>query len=305
MSANTQVDKQDKLEFPPWLRRRLPANYQDFKILSNKLEQAKLHSVCQSAHCPNQGECFSKGTATFLLMGNICTRHCAFCAIKKGRPTPLDENEPIRLAVTCKEMGLKHVVLTCVTRDDLQDGGASHFVKCVEALRNEIPDVTIEILTSDMKGRESSLAILLSNPPEILNHNMETVPSLYRKVRKGAIYERSLELISRSRKIAPHVFTKSGIMVGCGETEEEIILVMEDMAKAGCQIFTIGQYLAPTNSILPVTRYVTPENFKKYESIGYELGFMAVNAGAYVRSSYMAEDTLAKILENKANRRNV
>lgn len=301
----TEIDTPEKLEFPPWLRRRLPANYQDFKILSKKLESAKLHSVCQSAHCPNQGECFSKGTATFLLMGNICTRHCAFCAIKKGRPETLDVDEPIRLANTCKEMNLKHVVLTCVTRDDLQDGGASHFVNCVEQLRIAIPDVTIEILTSDMKGRESSLAILLSNPPEILNHNMETVPSLYRKVRKGAIYERSLELITRSRKLAPNVFTKSGIMVGVGETEEEIIMVMADMVKAGCQIFTIGQYLAPTNSILPVTRYVTPEKFKEYETIGYEMGFMAVNAGAYVRSSYLAEDTMAKILENKATRKNV
>lgn len=295
----------EKLEFPPWLRRRLPANYQDLKILSKKLDDAKLHSVCQSAHCPNQGECFSKGTATFLLMGNICTRRCAFCAIKKGRPETLDNDEPYRLASTCKEMGLKHVVLTCVTRDDLADGGSSHFVECVKQLRLTIPDVTIEILASDMKGRQSSLEILLSNPPEILNHNIETVPSLYRIVRKGAIYERSLELISRSRKIAPYVFTKSGLMVGCGETDEEIVLVMADMVKAGCQIFTIGQYLAPTNSPLPVHRYLTPEKFKEFETIGYELGFIAVNAGAYVRSSYLAGDTMQKILESKAKRYNV
>lgn len=302
---NTEVVASEKLEFPPWLRRRLPANYQDLKKLSKKLEDAKLHSVCQSAHCPNQGECFSKGTATFLLMGNICTRRCAFCAIKKGRPDELDLDEPIRLATTCKEMGLKHVVLTCVTRDDLKDGGASHFVNCVAQLRQEIPDVTIEILTSDMKGRESSLEILLSNPPEILNHNIETVPSLYRIVRKGAIYERSLELITRTRKIAPFVFTKSGLMVGCGETDEEIILVMTDMVNAGCQIFTIGQYLAPTNSPLPVSRYITPEKFKEFETIGYELGFIAVNAGAYVRSSYLAGDTMQKIIDSKATRKNV
>lgn len=295
----------EKLEFPPWLRRRLPANYQDLKILSKKLDDAKLHSVCQSAHCPNQGECFSKGTATFLLMGNICTRRCAFCAIKKGRPEELDHDEPVRLAQTCKEMGLKHVVLTCVTRDDLPDGGSSHFVECVSQLRQTIPDVTIEILTSDMKGRESSLQILLSNPPEILNHNIETVPSLYRIVRKGAIYERSLELITRTRRIAPHVFTKSGLMVGCGETDEEIILVMQDMVKAGCQIFTIGQYLAPTNSPLPVSRYLAPEKFKEFETIGYELGFIAVNAGAYVRSSYLAGDTMQTILDSKAKRKNV
>ena len=275
------------------------------KILSKKLEDAKLHSVCQSAHCPNQGECFSKGTATFLLMGNICTRRCAFCAIKKGRPEELDAEEPIRLAATCKEMGLKHVVLTCVTRDDLMDGGSSHFVECVTQLRKEIPDVTIEILTSDMKGRESSLEILLSNPPEILNHNIETVPSLYRKVRKGAIYERSLELITRTRKIAPNVFTKSGLMVGCGETDEDIISVMQDMVKAGCQIFTIGQYLAPTNSPLPVVRYMTPDKFREFELIGLELGFIAVNAGAYVRSSYLAGDTMEKIISSKAVRNNV
>jgi lipoic acid synthetase len=300
-----EVVVNEKLEFPPWLRRRLPANYQDLKILSKKLDDAKLHSVCQSAHCPNQGECFSKGTATFLLMGNVCTRRCAFCAIKKGRPDELDHDEPIRLANTCKEMGLKHVVLTCVTRDDLPDGGANHFVECVTQLRQTIPEVTIEILTSDMKGRESSLEILLSNPPEILNHNIETVPSLYRIVRKGAIYERSLELISRTRRMAPHVFTKSGLMVGCGETDEEIVLVMADMVKAGCQIFTIGQYLAPTNSPLPVSRYLTPEKFKEFETIGYELGFIAVNAGAYVRSSYLAGDTMQTILDSKANRKNV
>lgn len=300
-----EVIANEKLEFPPWLRRRLPANYQDLKILSKKLDDAKLHSVCQSAHCPNQGECFSKGTATFLLMGNICTRRCAFCAIKKGRPEELDHDEPIRLAKTCKEMGLKHVVLTCVTRDDLPDGGSSHFVECVSQLRQTIPEVTIEILTSDMKGRESSLQILLSNPPEILNHNIETVPSLYRIVRKGAIYERSLELITRTRRIAPHVFTKSGLMVGCGETDEEIILVMQDMVKAGCQIFTIGQYLAPTNSPLPVSRYLAPEKFKEFETIGYELGFIAVNAGAYVRSSYLAGDTMQTILDSKAKRKNV
>lgn len=294
-----------KQEFPSWLRRRLPANYQDFKILSKKLEENKLHSVCQSAHCPNQSECFSKGTATFLLMGNICTRRCAFCAIKKGRPDSLDENEPIRLAKTCNEMGLKHVVLTCVTRDDLSDGGSSHFVECVKALRQEIQGVTIEILCSDMKGRENSLRVLLSNPPEILNHNIETVPSLYRKVRKGAIYERSLELISRTRNFSPDVFTKSGLMVGCGETDEEIMMVMQDMVNAGCQIFTIGQYLAPPDSPLPVSRYVHPDKFKEYEEIGYQMGFMAVNAGAYVRSSYLAEDTMTAILNKRSTKKNV
>ncbi|PCJ52429.1 MAG: lipoyl synthase [Planctomycetota bacterium] len=291
----------EKVEFPSWLKRRLPANYQDLKVLSKKLEKAGLHSVCQSAHCPNQGECFSKGTATFLLMGNICTRRCTFCAIKKGKPSSLDENEPERLANTCKDMNLKHVVLTCVTRDDLKDGGAMHFVNCVRSIKNKIPGVTVEILCSDMKGKRESLEKLLSYPPEILNHNIETVPSLYRKVRKGAIYERSLELITRTRDIDPNVFTKSGLMVGCGETDDEIFMVMQEMVNAGCQIFTIGQYLAPRNSPLPVSRYVSPEKFLEYKEIGHEMGFLSVHAGAYVRSSYLAGDILQKILDRRVD----
>ncbi|NSW76405.1 MAG: lipoyl synthase [Candidatus Atribacteria bacterium] len=274
-------------ELPHWIKRRFPASGgENMEIL---LRSLGLHTVCESARCPNIGECFGKGTATFLILGEVCTRNCGFCAVKKGRPLPPDPEEPIRVAQAAKALALKHVVVTSVTRDDLPDGGAGHFVQVIRALRMTLPSATIEILTPDFQGREEFLEIFREDLPDVFNHNVETVPRLYPTVRPKAQYERSLFVLERFKALFPSVLTKSGLMVGLGETPEEVLEVLSDLRHAGCDIVTIGQYLRPSMKHLPVRAYVPPSWFSFYEEKAYELGFWGVASGPFVRSSYLAE----------------
>lgn len=274
-------------ELPPWIKRRFPASGGD--DMEALLRSLALHTVCESARCPNIGECFGKGTATFLILGEVCTRNCGFCAVKKGQPLPPDPEEPIRIAQAAKALTLKHVVVTSVTRDDLPDGGAGHFVQVIRALRMTLPSATIEILTPDFQGREEFLEIFRADLPDVFNHNVETVPRLYPTVRPKAQYERSLFVLQRFKTLFPSVLTKSGLMVGLGETREEVLGVLSDLRCAGCDIVTIGQYLRPSMKHLPVREYIPPSWFSFYEEKAYELGFRGVASGPFVRSSYLAE----------------
>jgi lipoic acid synthetase len=275
------VDK--PLPKPRWIRARSP-NSPEVQRLKQILREQKLHTVCEEAACPNLGECFHQGTATFMIMGGICTRRCPFCDVAHGRPEPLDAQEPQHLAETIKAMGLRFVVITSVDRDDLRDGGAGHFAACIRAVRDASPETSIEILTPDFRGREeTALAILAAEPPDVFNHNLETVPRLYKQARPGASYEGSLQLIQRFKQLCPSVPTKSGLMVGLGESKEEIIEVLRDLHAHGCDNLTIGQYLAPSRHHLPVARYVTPEEFDALADIARELGFDKVASGPMVR----------------------
>ncbi|MGQ9732144.1 MAG: lipoyl synthase, partial [Candidatus Zipacnadales bacterium] len=251
--------------------------------------------VCQSARCPNIGECFSAGTATFLLMGDICTRNCGFCAIKSGQPQPLDAEEPLRIAETVAAMGLKYAVLTSVTRDDLPDGGAQHFTTTIEAIKALQPATHVEVLVPDFHGDETCLRTVLAAGPEVLNHNVETVPRLQPLVRPQASYQTSLTVLRMVRAIAPHITTKSGLMVGLGETDEEVVETLADLAAAQVSIVTVGQYLRPSPRHLPVQRYVHPHQFARYQEIGQKLGLKSVIAGPFVRSSYHAKEAAATV----------
>lgn len=274
---------------PNWIRARSP-NSPEVLRLKEILREQKLHTVCEEAACPNLGECFHQGTATFMIMGGICTRRCPFCDVAHGRPEPLDQQEPQHLAETISAMGLRFVVITSVDRDDLRDGGAEHFANCIRAVRNSSPNTSIEILTPDFRGREErALAILATEPPDVFNHNLETVPRLYKQARPGADYKGSLQLIQRFKQLCPDVPAKSGLMVGLGETKEEIIAVLKDLRNHGCDNLTIGQYLSPSRHHLPVARYVTPDEFDEMASLARELGFDKVASGPMVRSSYHAE----------------
>jgi len=277
------------MQKPEWLKVRLLN--EDLNRMEAFLKSMSLNTVCQSANCPNMGECFARKTATFMIMGNICTRNCRFCAVEKGHPQPLDEDEPRRIAEAAQKLGLKHVVVTCVTRDDLPDGGASHFAKTIYELK-KLPGVTVEVLVSDFMGKEESIAQVVEAKPDIINHNVETVPRLYPNVRPKADYLRSLNLLKKSKELNPYILTKSGIMVGLGETEEEVIQVMKDLRSVDCDMMTIGQYLRPSAKHIEVAEYVTPQQFKRYEEIGYELGFKYVASGPLVRSSYHADEGL-------------
>ncbi|MBE3592852.1 MAG: lipoyl synthase [Thermoanaerobacter sp.] len=277
------------MQKPEWLKVRLLN--EDLNRMEAFLKSMSLNTVCQSANCPNMGECFARKTATFMIMGNICTRNCRFCAVEKGHPQPLDEDEPRRVAEAAQKLGLKHVVVTCVTRDDLPDGGASHFAKTIYELK-KLPGVTVEVLVSDFMGKEESIAKVIEAKPDIINHNIETVPRLYSKVRPKADYSRSLNLLKKSKELDPYILTKSGIMVGLGETEEEVIQVMKDLRSVDCDMMTIGQYLRPSVKHIEVAEYVTPQQFERYEEIGYELGFKYVASGPLVRSSYHADEGL-------------
>lgn len=274
------------MQKPEWLK--VKVNQYQLEEMANFLKDSKLYTVCQSAHCPNIGECFGRRTATFMIMGNICTRNCRFCAVDKGKPLPVDEEEPRRIAEAARKLNLRHVVVTCVTRDDLEDGGASHFAKTINELK-KIPGLTVEVLVSDFQGKEESIKTVVMAKPEIINHNLETVPRLYPEVRPMANYERSLYLLKRVKELDPSIYTKSGIMVGLGETDEEVIKVMEDLRKVDCDMMTIGQYLRPSKKHLEVKEFITPEQFEKYKKIGYEMGFKYVASGPLVRSSYNAE----------------
>ncbi len=254
------------------------------------LRERGLHTVCEEASCPNLGECFGHGTATFLIMGDICTRRCPFCDVAHGRPLPLDETEPGHLATTVKDLGLKYVVVTSVDRDDLRDGGAAHYATCIEALRHRAPDTKIEILVPDFRGRmDAALPLLFSSPPDVFNHNLETVPRLYKQVRPGADYNGSLELLQRFKAGCMSVPTKSGLMLGLGETLDEVEQVLEDLRAHDCEMLTLGQYLQPTMHHLPVHRFVTPQEFDRLGERARQMGFLNVASGPMVRSSYHAD----------------
>ena len=252
------------------------------------IDQLTLHTVCHAARCPNRGECFNCGDATFMVLGDICTRGCRFCAVTKARPLPPDENEPARVAQAVKEWGIRYAVLTMPTRDDLKDGGAAHFARVIEAIHALTPDVKVEPLISDLRGDEAALKTVLAARPDVLAHNVETVPQLYAAVRVGADYRRTLTLLERSKKIAPDILTKTGFMVGLGETHEQITALMKDLRAVGVDLLTIGQYLAPSAAHYPVARYPEPAEYQAWEQEALELGFKGVASGPLVRSSYRA-----------------
>lgn len=283
------VPLEQKLKKPDWIRAQLPTGKKFFEI-KNILRDQKMHTVCEEASCPNIGECFSRGTATFMIMGDICTRRCPFCDVGHGRPNPLDTEEPQHLASSVAAMNLRYVVITSVDRDDLRDGGAQHFADCISAIRERSPNTKIEILVPDFRGRmDIALEILAKTPPDVMNHNLETHPRLYKQARPGANYQHSLELLRRYKEMMPHIPTKSGIMVGLGETDEEVREIMHDMRANNIEMITVGQYLQPSNSHLPVLRYVTPDMFKQFECEAYAMGFTNAAIGAMVRSSYHAD----------------
>ena len=285
-----KIKSAEPIKKPDWIRIKLHTSpkFQDVKA---KLRKSSLHTVCEEATCPNIGECFSKGTATFMILGDLCTRRCPFCDVAHGRPNGVDEAEPERLASTIRDMDLKYVVITSVDRDDLRDGGATHFAECIKAIRSASPNIKVEILTPDFRGRlDNAIELLSSQLPDVMNHNLETVPRLYKQARPGADYQHSLDLRHKFKKINPQVITKSGVMVGLGETDSEIIEVMHDLKKHEIDMVTVGQYLQPTKGHLPVHRYVHPDQFRQFETIGLSIGFKHVASGPLVRSSYHADE---------------
>lgn len=272
---------------PPWFKKRIPepGTMSGMRVLMNGLS---LNTICESGLCPNIGDCFSKGTATFLLLGDTCTRNCTFCAVKKGVPGPVDEEEPEHLAEAVRQLGLKHVVITSVTRDDLSDGGATHFARTIRRLRAEDRALTVEVLVSDFAGSPEAVRLVVDACPDVINHNLETVPRLYPEVRPKADYKRSLELLRLVKELDGRIITKSGLMVGLGETRDEMLRVMDDLREVDCGLLTIGQYLAPSSEHHPVVRFVSPDEFSEYERIGQEMGFRAVASAPLVRSSFDA-----------------
>lgn len=283
------VPLEQKLRKPEWIRAKLPSG-ERFHEIKEILRTQKLHTVCEEATCPNIGECFSKGTATFMIMGDICTRRCPFCDVGHGRPAPLDEAEPRHLAESVLAMRLRYVVVTSVDRDDLRDGGAEHFARCISEVRALSPATQIEVLVPDFRGRlELAIDILGATRPDVMNHNLETVPRLYRQARPGADYAHSLKLLGDYKAKNPEVLTKSGLMVGLGETDEEILEVMRDLRRHNVDMLTIGQYLQPSDGHLPVLRYVHPDTFSMFEREARAMGFRHAAVGAMVRSSYHAD----------------
>ncbi len=284
------------LRKPRWIRAQSQAA-PGVQRIKRILREQRLHTVCEEASCPNLGECFAHGTATFMIMGDICTRRCPFCDVAHGRPNPLDLDEPRHLAETIQAMGLAYVVITSVDRDDLRDGGAAHFVACIQAVRGMNPQTRIEILVPDFRGRmETALGIMRAAPPDIFNHNLETVPRLYRKARPGSDYEWSLDLLEAFRAQHPGVPTKSGLMLGIGETREELLEVLRDLRAHGCEMLTLGQYLQPSRHHLPVERYLDPGEFDELADRAREMGFRQVASGPMVRSSYHADQQAREIV---------
>jgi len=281
-----------KGRLPPWFKQKLV----DPKIMSTMqglLDGLRLNTICQNALCPNIGQCFSRGTATFLILGDVCTRHCTFCAVKKGHPAPLDEDEPRHLLEAATKLGLSYVVITSVTRDDLPDGGASQFARVIKLLR-EKGNAIVEVLIPDFRGSIDAIKTVVGAHPQVINHNVETVPRLYPEVRPEADYERSLQLLFTVKSLSPEIVTKSGLMLGLGETRDEVIEVMRDLREADCDLLTIGQYLPPSPRHHPVVRFVPPEEFADYEDIGREMGFAEVASAPLVRSSFQAAQLYAK-----------
>ena len=292
-----KVEQGEVLKKPDWIRVKAGSPTTRFYEIKDILREHKLHTVCEEASCPNIGECFGKGTATFMIMGDKCTRRCPFCDVGHGRPDPLDKDEPLNLARTIAALKLKYVVITSVDRDDLRDGGSAHFVECIQRIRELSPATQIEILTPDFRGRDDrALEILKAAPPDVMNHNLETVPRLYKEARPGSDYAFSLNLLKKFKALHPGVPTKSGLMVGLGETDEEILDVMRDLRAHGVDMLTIGQYLAPSNAHLSVKRYVHPDTFKMFEREAYAMGFTHAAVGAMVRSSYHADQQAQGVL---------
>lgn len=283
------VTIESKQPRPAWLRAPAPVgeNYRELKALVAGL---KLHTVCESAACPNIGECWNRRTATFMILGNVCTRRCGFCAVQKGGPLPVDYDEPRRVAEACAALGLRFAVITSVNRDDRKDGGAELFAMTIRAIRERIPGCGVEVLIPDFQGSHAAVDAVLEAGPDVLNHNTETVPRLYRQVRLGARYERSLDILAYAKRQRPDIPTKSGLMLGLGETLEEVIEVMRDLRGRGVDILTLGQYLRPSPKHLPIVRYVPVEEFERLKRIAYELGFSHVESGPLVRSSYHASE---------------
>jgi lipoic acid synthetase len=278
----------------PWLRKRLPSGG-EVEEVRGLVSELDLHTVCQSARCPNLNECWSRKAATFMILGDVCTRTCRFCTVPKGRPLPLDDGEPERVAEAAARMGLRHVVVTSVDRDELPDQGAGHFARTIEAVRRRLPDAVVEVLTPDFRGVAPCVDVVTDARPDIYNHNVETVPSLYRRVRPGARYERSLDLLRRVKARRPETFTKSGLMLGLGETAEELRAVLADLRGAGVDVLTLGQYLRPTLAQLPVERFVPPEEFDALGAEARAMGFLSVASGPFVRSSYNASEVYAAL----------
>jgi len=281
-------------KFPEWLRKPLPKNNEAIRT-AETMDSLRLSTVCRSAKCPNISECYSRHVATFMIMGDICTRNCAFCGVGKGIPQTLDTNEPVRVAEAAVKLGLKHVVITSVTRDDVQDGGSGHFAETIQAVRKLLPDSTIEVLVPDFRGDESSVHTVLYAKPEIFNHNVETVPRLYPIVRPQGDYRRSLRILKYAKNTSPAIRTKSGLMLGLGETDNEVVKAMQDLRDAGCDMITMGQYLQPGKGNLSVAEFVSPKRFAEYERFAYSLGFTSAYCAPFVRSSYHAAEYAASI----------
>jgi len=290
-TGNIQVRK------PKWLKRKLPSG-PEYERMRKLIHNNSLTTVCQEAQCPNQFECFSKGTATFMILGERCTRNCGFCAVSHKPLGPPDPEEPVRVAEAVTSLSLKYAVITSVTRDDLPDGGASHFIQTIKEVHRQSPGTRIELLIPDLQGNWDALAEILNAGPDVLNHNLETVPRLYSRVRPEAIYERSLELLNQSKKISPKTPTKSGVMLGLGETVDELRATMVDLLKNGCDILTLGQYLQPSRSHLPVERFVSPEEFESLKKEAMELGFKGVASRPTVRSSFEAGTLYAEVIKS-------
>ncbi len=272
---------------PEWLKVRLH-NTKELNYVKKTLRSLKLHTVCEEANCPNRVECYSNRTATFMILGNTCTRHCKFCNVTDGQPAHIDPEEPLRVSEAVESLGLEYAVITSVTRDDLEDGGAAHFSAVIHAINQRTPQVKVEVLIPDFKGDANALSRVIEARPEVINHNVETVPRLYSNIRPEADYDQSLNVIKSVKRIAPDIMTKSGIMLGLGENEEEVKSVITDLKNAGCDILTIGQYLPPSSEHAQLVEYITPQQFKAYETFAYELGFHGVASGPLVRSSYNA-----------------
>lgn len=285
------------LRKPEWIRVKLSAN-PDVARIKKTLRDNNLHSVCEEAACPNLSECFSLGTATFMIMGDLCTRRCPFCDVAHGKPQALDVDEPFNMAKTIKKLALNYVVITSVNRDDLKDGGAGHFSACISAIRKQSPKTKIEVLVPDFRGRvDIALTILKESPVDVFNHNLETIPRLYKQARPGANYQESLDLLKAHYEMLPAVPTKSGLMLGIGETQEEVLAVMRDLRAHHCAILTLGQYLQPSADHLAVQRYITPDEFDEYAVLAKEMGFKKVASGPMVRSSYHADEQVRGLLE--------
>jgi lipoic acid synthetase len=286
------VTIEPKAPRPAWLRAPAPVG-ENYRNLKHLVETLNLHTVCESAACPNIGDCWNRRTATFMILGNVCTRRCGFCAVQKGAPLPVDYDEPRRVAEACAALGLKFAVITSVNRDDRKDGGAKLFALVIRAIRDRVEGCGVEVLVPDFQGSHAAMEIVLEAAPDILNHNTETVPRLYRQVRLGARYERSLDMLAHVKRVRPETPTKSGLMLGLGETIDEVLAVMRDLRESKVDILTLGQYLRPSPKHLPIIRYVTMDEFAELKRRGYEMGFRHVESGPLVRSSYHAADAVA------------